>query len=212
MGATRLHRRAGMRAAGAVAALGCILLGPASGAAASGASWSVEGDGILSMPVAPSAFRDGWKSSWGLAGSVRRSVGAHTAVGLEGLFAQFGLGDLEGEGVSGGTRRWGSLRVPVLVTVWEDVRGGGDLGLTGSTGYAHQSIEPISNAKQTPRTGNADGPTWSVGLRYSHSLRPESRWTLSLEYAAALFAHETPGALLLRVGVATPLRGTPGTP
>ena len=33
-----------------------------------------------------------------------------------------------------------------------------------------------------------------------------------LEYFAALLEHETPGSVQLRVGIATPLRGTPATP
>jgi len=205
----QVHGR--LHLAGGTAALGWLLLGLAAGAA-SGASWALEGNGLLALPASPSAFSDSWNSGWGLAGSVHRAVGARSAVGFEGLFAQFGLGDLEGESVGGGTRRWSSLRIPVRYCVWEDLEGGGNLNLTASAGYTHQSIEPITNAKEPPRTGNADGFAWSAGIRYSHRWREESRITLGLEYFTALLEHETPGAILLRVGIATPLRGTPATP
>jgi hypothetical protein len=184
-----------------------LLASPAGTAAA--ASWSVEANGLLALPVSPSAFGDSWGGGWGLAGSVHRTAGARMVVGIEGSFVQFGLAELAGEDVSGGARRWSSLRIPVRYYLWEDRDGSGNFALTASAGYTHQFIEPISNAEDPPPSGNADGFAWSAGVRYSHPLRELSRVTLGLEYGAAHLEHETPGALTLRVGITTPLSSTP---
>jgi hypothetical protein len=211
MGAHQSPRDVWRRGWAAAALLAGLLFASSSHAAAAGPAWSLEGNGLLAVPVSPESFRSGWDASWGLSGSVRRTVGTRVAVGIEGEYAQYGLGDIAGEGVGGGTRHWGSLRVPVLVTLWDGARHG-DFGLMGSAGYTHQSIEPITNAQDRPPTGSADGFSCSAGLRYSHPLRDVSRWSLGIEYVTAFLAHETPGAVHLRFGIVTPLTGSPPTP
>jgi hypothetical protein len=211
MGATERQRAAWARQCTALALLGGLWLGADASAAASEPAWSVEAAGLLAVPIAPTAFRSNWIASWGIAGGVCRSLGTRTSVGLEGLYAQYGLGDVAGDGVGGGTRHWGSVRIPCAVLLWEGRRWG-DVGLTASAGYTHQSIEPITNAAEPLRSGNADGVAGSIGLRYSRPLREESRWSIGCEYTTTVLAHETPGALFVRFGIASPLRGSPATP
>ena len=151
--------------------------------------WAVHVGAVAGFPTAPTAFRDGAKTGWGLAGGVQRALDARWSLGLEGEFVQFRRGDVEGADLNGGARRFGRVGVPLhMLAAEHDGSHHVRLHFEASAGYAHASREAISGTTTPPEPAlRADGIGWTAGAIVSGLLYEYTRVFGALRATGGVF-------------------------
>lgn len=182
-------------------------------AAAVATPWSVHVAAIGARPSAPADFETRWNHGLGVVGGLRRRLGERFAVGLEGEFVHFGLGDVEADvDVIGGARRHGRVAVPVDLTLYRHPGPGrAELRLHGSAGWVHESIEAISGIASPSRPVRSDGVVVSGGLSLSRRLFAAARWSVAGRVAHADLEAGRATHVDLLLGAEIPLQAN-GTP
>jgi hypothetical protein len=186
---------------------------PRADAAAVATPWSVHVAAIGALPSAPADFETRWNHGFGVVGGLRRQLGERFAVGLEGEFVHFGLGEVEADvDVIGGARRHGRVAVPVDVTLYRHPGPGrAELRLHGSAGWVHESIEAISGIASPSRPVRSDGVVVSGGLSLSRRLFAAARWSVAGRVAHADLEAGRATHVDLLLGAEIPLQAN-GTP
>jgi hypothetical protein len=172
--------------------------------------WVLQATAVGGWPVAPVAFKSGWRSGFGLGGSLRRWLGTHVQLGFEAEFLQFRLGSVPGGvDVIGGARRFGRLAVPLELHVFEH-RGEhrGSIALQVSAGYVHESVESVSGSPVPRNSLRDDGPAYTAGIAFSRRLYNDTRWSLGGRYSAIALGGEMPQHVTLVLGAEMPLVGS----
>ncbi len=206
----QLHRRVAAVAKASVAVVALVpalVLAPWRDAAAEPAGpsrWSLDVGAVVGFPAAPAAFQDNWNSAWGLEGGLQRRFGSRFEWGLRGQFVQFALGDLPGEEVLGGARRFGRIASPVTMRVWSN-RGNAAVVIDGDAGYVHQSIEQVSHALQPPKPGPTDGFSAGCGVAWRRRLYAATDIVLGVRQTWAFLPDATARYTTLLVGARAPL-------
>lgn len=171
--------------------------------------WLLHMGAVAGWPMQESEFRDGWRYGLGLAGGLRRRLGAVAAAGLEAEFLHFRRGDRAGEDVSGGARRYGRIAVPLHLRLYQHP---GErrtrLEVQASAGYVHESVGGITGLSQPSPAERSDGFAWTAGLVLSRRGFQQTRYTLGARYAGLSLPDRSPAHFAFVLGVEMPLAGS----
>lgn len=186
-----------------------VLTLPLRAAAVESNDWRVHVGVLAGFPASPTAFRDDSKPGIGVAAGVRRALTGRWSLGLEGEFAQFGRGDIEGSDLNGGARRFGRIGVPLRVEAWQHLgerRTRFDVEV--SAGYAHASRASISGTALPPDVATrGDGVAWTAGGALSGLIFETTRLFAALRATGGVFPDESPVFIGLVIGIdAAPAR------